>query len=395
MIHNKILTITLMAGLAICLVVLGSRVGGGALSIAVGIIGLLILFGLAFIFSSTRSALEEGELQLQEAHKSHRAYVDEILADFHGFTGELMPVWQKQIGLAQFQTENAIDDMSAKFSGVYQNLKNTIKAANITDDDSGEDLSLSSVLSFTESSLKSLVEAQRKSIHEQKAIIEKISELGSIAEELKQMGQEVEGIASQTNLLALNAAIEAARAGEHGRGFAVVADEVRTLSSRSGETGERITQRIHLVNNLLANTVESTEAFATAGEQALLMSESTISEVLTRFGSLGNKLFESTSVLIQESTSVQYEIEQILVALQFQDRVRQIIEHVTRDMKKLESAIERRSQSVANGEKPEAFNTKTWLADIERTFTTLEQVDLHHGMRSTQSGPEESEITFF
>ncbi|WP_299019638.1 methyl-accepting chemotaxis protein [uncultured Photobacterium sp.] len=99
---------------------------------------------------------------------------------------------------------------------------------------------------------------------ETNSVAEKLHQLDSRASEINSIVEVIKGIADQTNLLALNAAIEAARAGEQGRGFAVVADEVRQLSERTAKATVEIGT---MINTVQSDTSNATDTMQQAVEQ--------------------------------------------------------------------------------------------------------------------------------
>jgi len=208
----------------------------------------------------------------------------------------------KNIFEQQSQTEQvatAMNEMSATVQEVSRNISDTAQAAQETDIETAEGRKM----------VEDAIQAIQALAGQIEGAAEVIHQLEQDSENINAVLDVIKDVAEQTNLLALNAAIEAARAGEHGRGFAVVADEVRTLAGRTQQSTEEINQ---VIEKLQIGSREAVEVMETSRESAQSVVEqasnaggslSTISAAVVRINEMSTQIAsaaEEQSVTTEE-----------------------------------------------------------------------------------------------
>jgi len=170
-------------------------------------------------------------------------------------------VASRQVSDAAVHQTDATTEMAAAMEEVTVSITQISDNARETEENSSASAKLAAqgtrAVSLAASEIKQVAATVEDATGKISALVKSAEEVGEIANVIKE-------IANQTNLLALNAAIEAARAGEQGRGFAVVADEVRKLAERTSSATIKIEE---IIDAIRAETVSAIEAMRTAGPQ--------------------------------------------------------------------------------------------------------------------------------
>jgi len=313
---------------------------------------------------------------LDQERESTRASLTYQLADV---VRESAPIWSKNIDTAEQLASSSINELSEQFNHLNTQLTSVLRGQ-----DSGGQGAVLETLNHGHQKLNNATSELRNAYTSREQVLSQISEMESFIEELQSLSGIVITIAEKTNLLSLNASIEAARVGEHGRGFAVVAHEVRELSSQSREMAGQMVDKIGKINNAISHTSESARSLMSSEAQLLTDTQDQVDDVINDFQQISTQLSDSKSDLEQQASEIQMELHKVIVSLQFQDRISQILSQVSSNIRKLENGL---------SEPESRLDVQQWMNEMKSSYSMVEQYQNHDEDYSEEASSDN--VTFF
>lgn len=278
---------------------------------------------------------------------------------------DVLPAWRSNVQLARSQTQDAIDKLTLRFVGIHRRLGEALHLA-----EAGGNHDVRQVIQHASVQLGGIAVALEQVLSTRDALLQKIEMLSQHNEEIRQLAQEVErlaGVGGTTDLFAEQ-------------------QSWSDLAARSAQAGRHIFEKTKAIQSQIQVALTSANQLDADAGRMIVDSRQVIDTVIADFRLSALELSGTVDQLEGENRGVDEEVCDILVNLQFQDRISQILDHVQLDMSKL-------VQMIGQDGPVSIPASTTWLAELEKTYTTPEQRQVHVGQNAGQV--VQSQVDFF
>jgi len=248
---------------------------------------------------------------------------DQLLGELRRFVGNEIDGSRNEIERARELIRQAVSGLGGSFDAMSRKSRQQSTAmsriVDRTDQDGASGLDVARFAQHASQRMEQLVEALEQVSGQSSTTVTHIDAMAEHLDGIFSLLEDVKSIADQTNLLALNAAIEAARAGEAGRGFAVVADEVRNLSERSTAFNEQIRKLAHSSKDAIAKVRETVSHMASRDMDRSREARNEAAAMLDNVAQINASLGEGMREISECGRAIDSNVAEAVRALQFED----------------------------------------------------------------------------